>query len=52
MRIEQLDELGDVGERAGETIDLADDNDVDALRLTQEPSPVVPRRGHLKRVEP
>ena len=38
MRVEQLDELGEVGERSGEAIDLIDDDDVDpfGLHLQQE----------------
>ena len=29
MRIEQLDQLGKVGQRAGQAIDLVDDDDID-----------------------
>ena len=32
MGIEELDELGEIGERAGETVDLVDDHHVDPLR--------------------
>jgi hypothetical protein len=31
MSVEELDELGEVGERAGQAIDLVDDDDVDPL---------------------
>ena len=39
MRVEQLDQLGEVGERAGEAVDLVDDHDVDAPGpdLVQQP---------------
>ena len=30
MRVGQLDELGEVGQRAGEAVDLVDDDDIDA----------------------
>ena len=29
MRVEELDQLGEVGERAGEAVHLVDDDDVD-----------------------
>ena len=32
MRIEQLDQLGEVGERAGQPVDLVDDHHIDAAR--------------------
>ena len=39
MIVEQLEELGEVGERAGEAIDFVDDDDVDAPRgdIVQQP---------------
>ena len=33
MRVEQLDQLGEVGERTGQAIDLIDDDHVDSSRL-------------------
>ena len=36
--VEQLDELGEVGQRAGQAIDLVDDNDVDLSRPVRLPA--------------
>src|SRR5215467_16377632 len=39
MAVEQLDELGEVGQRAGQAVDLVDDNDLDlaGFHVGQEP---------------
>jgi hypothetical protein len=33
VRIEQFDELGEIGERAGQAVDLVDDDDLNLARL-------------------
>ena len=39
MRIEQLDQLGEVGQRAGQAVDLVDDHHINrpGLHVGQEP---------------
>ena len=39
MRVEQFDQLGEVGERAGQPVDLVDDDDVDpaSANVVKEP---------------
>jgi hypothetical protein len=40
MAVEQFDELGEVGERAGQAVDLVNDNDINlsSFDVGQEPS--------------
>ena len=38
MCVEDLDDLGEVGERAGQPVDLVDDHDVDLARLAMSAS--------------
>ena len=37
MAIEQLDELGEVRQRAGQAVDLVNDDDIDLCRLSRRP---------------
>ena len=38
MLVEDLDQLGEVGERSGQPVDLVDEDDVDPSRLTASSS--------------
>ena len=46
MRIEDLDDLGEVGERAGQPVDLVDHDDVDLARLDIGQQPLQSRALH------
>ena len=59
MLVEELDQLGEVGERAGQPVDLVDDDDVDPSRangvqqlLAERASPSIRRRSRRRRSGP
>ena len=51
-RIEDLDDLGKIGERAGQPVDLVDDHDIDALCRDVGEQPLQSRPTHRRAGEP
>ena len=46
MRVEHVDDLGEVGERAGEAVDLVDDDDLNLAGLDVRQQPLQGRALH------
>src|SRR5271169_6177444 len=51
-RVEDLDDLGEIGERAGQPVDLVDDHDIDAPRRDVGEQPLQSRPTHRRAGEP
>jgi hypothetical protein len=51
-RIEDLDDLGKIGERAGQPVDLVDDHDIDAPGRDVGEQPLQSRLTHRRAGEP
>jgi hypothetical protein len=51
-RVEDLDDLGKIGERAGQPVDLVDDNGIDPTRCDVGEQPLQSRPTHRRAGEP